>query len=39
MLQDEIENKIIKKNTKNHSSQPKLTDQTRDPSHKVGITL
>jgi hypothetical protein len=40
ILKDKIKRKSIKKRTqKNHMSQPKLTDQTRDPSHETGITL
>jgi hypothetical protein len=40
ILKDKIKRKSIKKKTrKNHMSQPKLTDQTRDPSHETGITL
>jgi len=38
MLKDKIEKKSIKKKTKNNSSQPKLIYQTRNQSHKMGIT-
>jgi galactokinase/mevalonate kinase-like predicted kinase len=37
-LKGEIKKKQLKKNTKNHSSQPKSTDQTCDLSYETRIT-
>jgi hypothetical protein len=37
MLNDEIKIRIMLKRQKNNSSQPKLTHQTRDPSHEMRI--